>query len=990
VVLLFSGQGSQYAGMGTQLRRRCPVFRRAIARCSGILGYDVLGPGTSSKSPELDSSRWSQVAVFATSFAYAQCLLHLGIEPMAVVGHSAGEYAAAVHAGVMELEDALRLLDARGRLMDEMMAPGGMLAVFASASQARAHILQARVAGEVTEEKGSVGVACDNAPDRVVVSGPRSALDALRRHVEARGTRAAMLKTAKAFHSPAITAEIEEKFRSVLKSVRLRPPKIPMLCNSTGGWLTPSKATDPDRWVKQMRRSVRFRENIETAMAWAGREKGMDVVAFVEVGPGKALASLAKRHFVSPLVQSQPQAQGRTPPRFLSLHLGRHPKDAASGGDFALLLEAVGGLWRANIAFSPARLFEPGLHDDFKGEEEKRGSPVRRRRPLPRRVSLPTYAFDRKRCWIGPSDLDTQGLVYQARWESVEEKQEKTGELEERPSRGDRHLVPLVMASKVPGEAAREQSATLQPDDREAVAKALKDFGRVAFVGAPLARQTGKGEGEGGGVDEEALAVQSAGRLLALMKTVSSVLDDDDFVVSGRQQQPEVLVLLSQSNVGYGAAWGLAKVAAVEFAGVLKVRRLLWPASCGMKEALAKLTNGRETPPPEITLDPKGNIMAPRLRRFRPTDLGERAGGRPSLLRTDGTWIITGGSRGIGLRFALWLCLERNIKSFVLVGRREWRERPSEVERMEAAGASVHFHAADVAAGPEAAKKLLAKARALGPPLRGLVHSAGILDDGILAKTTSDRLERVLKVKTAAWALHKHLKEARDDLDAVVLFSSTSSVLGTAGQGSYVAANQFLDWMSERLAKDNLFPTLAVQWGAWSEVGMSVDSKLKEVAGESHLKPAEALNAFGDVLDHSLAQFGQRRKVQGPLSTPSPSFQFAIMKISDWKTYATGLGLENGTGLVEHFTGMGNVATQQAQIAEQQGEKDVLSYFSSKFERMANLDVSLGDAGLDSLDVINLRNSLKSRFRVTLPLDRFFDRSTSIRVLATELESLRK
>jgi myxalamid-type polyketide synthase MxaE and MxaD len=260
-------------------------------------------------------------------------------------------------------------------------------------------------------------------------------------------------------------------------------------------------------------------------------------------------------------------------------------------------------------------------------------------------------------------------------------------------------------------------------------------------------------------------------------------------------------------------------------------------------------------------------------------------------------------------------------------------------------------------------------------------------------------MEKVIKVKSAAWALHTLTAEFYpNQLDAMILFSSTSALFGVSGQGSYVAANTFLDWLSDyRTSKGSL--TLSIQWGAWAETGMSVSSDLKELPGENHLKPTEALDALDEVINHAFETFNSEKKgtataTAGVNEIEMGAFTYPIFNVTDWNMYASNSNIfEQGPrGLVEELTGGVPVGVGKKGEEGQDGEENMLDFLLKNVSKDAAADstsASLADLGLDSLDIINLRNKITQKFGATLPLDRFFDASLSVKSLYTELEGMR-
>ncbi|MCP4655465.1 MAG: acyltransferase domain-containing protein [bacterium] len=282
IAFLFTGQDSLYPGMGKVLYERQEVFRRHLDRCAEILAPELDRPLSEVLDPPAGSTAgnatvYVQPSLFALEYALAEQWRAWGITPSLVLGHSVGEYVAAAVAGVFSLEDGLRLVAARGRLMQALPAAGGMAAV--AAGEEHVHEV---IAGH----SDALSIAAVNAPDQVVLSGEQTALEAATAQLRRQGVKCRALEVSHAFHSP-LMAPIRDGFLEAAATVRFHRPRVELISSLTGR-RAGEEITTPEYWLRHVLGTVRFAAGMETL-----RTAGCD--AFVELGPAPVLLALGRR-----------------------------------------------------------------------------------------------------------------------------------------------------------------------------------------------------------------------------------------------------------------------------------------------------------------------------------------------------------------------------------------------------------------------------------------------------------------------------------------------------------------------------------------------------------------------------------------------------------------------------------------------------------------------------------------------------------------------
>jgi acyl transferase domain-containing protein/acyl carrier protein len=782
VAFMFPGQGSQYPGMARALYEAAPVFRRELDACANALrvhmGVDIREYIFDRDEAALRATSIAQPAIFATSYALAQWWVSAGVRPDALIGHSVGEYVAATLAGVFSLDDALRLVAVRGRLLQALPA-GAMLAVATSADSVQPLLDDA------------VALAAVNGPAACVVAGETDRITALEADLRRRGFTCQRLQTSHAFHSPMMDAALPA-FGDEVSRVTRRAPQVPVISNLTGTWLTAEQAIDPRYWTDHLRHTVRFHDGIRTMLA--------EPRLLLEVGPGRALTGLATPH-CSGDAQAIPSM--------------RHVADGAD--DVAVLFQAVARLWVRGVPIE-----WPQLHA---GSQR-------------RRVALPTYPFERQRYWIDATAAAAGMVRPLDRAEGVDpwfrvpvwRRAPLPAARDDRPSA----WIALVDESGRGAEIARElrlrgdRVIVVTPGDR--FAHTGRDRYAIAVGHAPDyvrlidAIHADPGELPRAFVhawslmrSSDAAAVDRSLHSLIYLAQALEMVDEARFEITVLSERMQAVAGEPALDVDAALALGAVRVIPLEYSHVA-CRSVDIAGSERVADLMAELDAFDHEP-----------VVAFRDQQRWKCEFATAAPGPAPSLRRGGVYVITGGRGGLGVAIAEHLARTSGAR-LVLVGRTPLDERARRAldERLGVGRNGMHaiYPVADVADAARMREVIAETLRQFGE-ISGVIHAAGVAGGGAVQLKSRDAVATVLAPKVdGVRALHEALRGIA--LDFCVLMSSITGLTGEVGQIDYAAANAFLDVFAHARRREGL-PWMSVDWDTWRDVGMAANATLPPV-----------------------------------------------------------------------------------------------------------------------------------------------------------------
>jgi acyl transferase domain-containing protein len=995
IVFVFPGQGAQWDGMGAELARVCPVFAARLDECAAALAphvdwnlLDVINRAEG--APGLERADVTQPVLWAVMVSLAAVWEAAGVTPEVVIGHSQGEVAAATVAGFLSLEDAARVVTVRSRLLSGLGDEGGMVSVVMPAG---------RVREIMAPWEGRLSIAAINGPAATVVSGDPAALAEFEAALaKQRAMRWRVPETDFVAHSARVE-ELETPLAEQLAGITPRQGRARMFSTALVRWVDGAEV-DGGYWYANVRNTVRFQDSVEV-LARDG------YATFIEVSPQPTLEG-AVNDTVEEVTGASPVISG-------TLHRD-FPADAQ-------LLTALSRVHVKALRLDWARILGGG-----------------------QLVELPTYAFQHEQYWptasrdaIPALAAGGDGAVSAGEaefWAAVEGGD--LGVLDRSLAvDGERPLREVLPALSSWRRRERERSVTESWRYRIAWVPVTEPenvtlTGRWLLIGPAGLDQdvvrwcaealTGRGaevvKVTAAGMDRVTLGgqVTDAGEL----DGVVSLLALDQAPVAGLPAVPGGLAgtlglvqALGDAGIGaplwavtrgavstgpgealpsplQGLAWGLGRVVGLEFperwGGMIDL-----PAVTDDRAAVRLCGVLAGCGEDQVAVRAAGIVARRLVRAARPHQAGDQAA--PWVPR--GTVLITGGTGAIGGHVARWAA-ERGAPRIVLAGR-SGADRDATVTLaagLAATGAAVEVVACDVAERNEVAA-LLQQIAADGPPLSAVMHTAGVIEDGLLDGLDPERLARVLAAK-AAGAAHLDELTAGLDLDAFVLFSSAAATFGGPGQGNYAAANAYLDALAQHRATSGR-RGLSVAYGPWAGGGVAQASDaVKQRIGRSGLPemdPGLAIKALGQALDGTESLLALMDVDWAQFVSASGAAEASLIRdLPEIQRLAAGPAGADGAIAASAALGEGELLSRLAGVSRteqmrvltelvQEVAAGVLGHASAT---SVDPERAFSDLGFDSLTTLEMRQRLSGVTGLRLAATLLFDYPTPA-VLAENL-----
>lgn len=837
VIFMFPGQGSQYVNMGLGLYRSEKVFRQEMNQCFEILrplmGYDIKeilypSPLTPHPSPDINQPEIAQPLVFIFGYALAKLLISWGITPEIMIGYSLGEYMAACLAGVFSLEAALTLVVTRANLIAQT-PPGAMLSVPLPVDQLKS----------LPDNNDNLSIAIDNGPS-TIVSGTLAAIEAFEKKMKNRHYICTRVENTRALHSKEMDP-ISGDFEQHVAQVTLAEPQIPFISNVTGKPVNGNDVTHPNYWVKHLKQTVQFAAGIKELV-----KKPNSV--FIEIGPGRDLSALISRY-----VEDEPQQR--------IVNLVRHPQKDIP--DTAHLLGRIGRLWLYGVKIDWEKFYS----------HEKR-----------KRISLPTYPFERKRFPIDAKSFHRFGTPGLFQQEAILRKKVNLSDWFYVPSWKRSPLRPVDgniiensphpcwlifidqngLGSRLGDQLKKKKHEVITVNTGEAFSRvnphtyiiepgSANDYttlmqelltqSKIPHNIVHLWNITEHLPTHSLPSEEHVNRTLDLGffSLVFLAQAISSQQISQDIridVVTNHMQEvvggdgvcPEKTIILGPCQT-IPREYPNIKCRSLDIVSPYPVNK---NDNQQVETILRQLLTEITTTSPDETIAYRGNYRW--VRTFEPYPL-DSTPKKPPLLKQKGVYLITGGLGGIGLILAEHLAKTVRAK-LVLTGRSAFPPREQWEQHLESRNQNNNLHSkiqklldleklgAEVLAlsaditDQQQMQEVLTRAEAQFGRINGVIHAAGLADGIMIQLRTREESERILAPKVRGTMVLDGILQDKKP-DFFILCSSIASILTHIGQSAYCSANAFLDAYAHYKSLVGDICTVSINWDRWENVGIA-------------------------------------------------------------------------------------------------------------------------------------------------------------------------
>lgn len=829
VIFMFPGQGNQYLEMGKALYLREPFIRNLIdEHCKFLrneLNYEVdlleaiFNPRRKNIAKTITDTKIAQPALFILEYTLAKYLISFGIVPQVLIGHSVGEFVAAVLAGVMESKDALKLIAYRAKLV-ENLPKGSMLAVFLNHKELK--------------EKLSfpLEISVVNSPQLSVVSGPQDAIDSFEFQLTKEKISFRRLDTSHAFHSHMMDPIIPKLYEAV-KSIKLSAPQKKIMSTVKGEYLTENQATDPHYWAEHARNPVNFLGAIESTMS-LGKQN-----LFIEVGPGNSLESAVKH-----TVKNNVPFIIRT----------MEPKQSSIFSD-KFLYNSIGKLWSLGL----------NIHFESFWNDEKRF-----------KISLPGYPFQREEYILKPSlksltksskgkdnRQSLENWFYIPNWKKLSLVNRSISDEDNKSS----DLFTWICfhnndsLSKFFSDILKEERAVMyfvergsnysqlgdfeyriNPNQEEDYLKLLRSIKLEQDKSLKILHLWNYGNNYVE-LDETKTIEKLENRAFYEPLFLEKAL-----IKNNNCKNLSIYYVLNNMYSLFGEALnpmkslltGPARVFSSEYpqAHVKLIDLPYNPSFIDMKTVASLICTTNSNAYAKGTYAIRNNSIWTPYYEAKPINPSTE---KKYPLRDTGVYLITGGLGAIGFQLAKYVVGQVKptllfVQRFKFPHRSDWRkwieehssrnevsQKIEQILELESKGASIEIYQADISSELEL-ESIFKEINSKYKKISGVFHCAGVASGGIIAlKSDKDALE-VLKPKVRGTLfLHKFLSE--QNLDFFIASSSVTSIIGEEGQIDYCSANAFLDAFchSQQMKYPGIYT--ALNWDAWAKIGMAVEGK---------------------------------------------------------------------------------------------------------------------------------------------------------------------